>query len=70
MSRIIQVYDEEKEINTQVSCFKRSTDTLSPPTEAPRNVLPTLRFIYKAPENLNKASQSPAWWNKQAEDAE
>uniref|UniRef100_A0A8D3DAM1 E3 ubiquitin-protein ligase TRIM33 n=1 Tax=Scophthalmus maximus TaxID=52904 RepID=A0A8D3DAM1_SCOMX len=37
MSRIIQVYDEEKQINTQVSRFKWSTDVLSPPTEAPRS---------------------------------
>lgn len=38
MSRIIQVYDEEKQINTQVSRFKQSTDVLSPSTEALRNV--------------------------------
>ena len=30
MSRIIQVYDEEKQINTQVSRFNQSTDVLSP----------------------------------------
>lgn len=38
MSRIIQVYDEEKQINTQVSRFQKSINVLSHPTEAPRNV--------------------------------
>lgn len=39
MSRIIQVYDEEKQINTEVRCIDQSTDVLSFSTEALTNVL-------------------------------
>lgn len=58
MSRIIQVYDEEKQINTQVRRFNESTDVLSPSTEALRNVF---MVYYREPtrSTLKKNEGSP-----------